>query len=175
MALAGRARRLWNQLVARRYARDHQLVREWAVSGDIETLRPMPLAEARKPLADGRLALVTTAGVHLRSQAPFDMFDTDGDATVRRVPADAAQADVAITHDYYDHREADHDLNVVLPFDRARELVDAGAVGSLSRTARSLMGHIDGRHVATLMEVTAPEIASELVEEEVDFALLTPA
>ncbi|MBT3270517.1 hypothetical protein HN371_25460 [Candidatus Poribacteria bacterium] len=175
MALAGRARRLRNQLAARRYARDHELVREWAVNSDIETLAPTPLAEAGKPLRDGRLALVTTAGVHLDSQPPFDMFDPDGDPTARRVPVDAAPADVVITHDYYDHREADLDLNVVLPAGRLRELADEGVVGSLAHDAFSLMGHIVGSHVATLVEVTGPEIASALVEGKVDYALLTPA
>ncbi len=175
MALTGHARRLRNQIAARRYGRDHQLVRDWAVNSDIETLPPMPVAESSIPVSEGRVALVTTGGAHLRSQTPFDMFDTDGDPTCRRVPIDAPRAEVTITHDYYDRREAERDLNVILPFDRMGEFVDEGMVGSLHGTAYGLMGHIVGGHVATLVEATAPDIASELVEGEVDFALLTPA
>jgi D-proline reductase (dithiol) PrdB len=36
------------------------------------------------------------------------------------------------------------------------------------------MGHIDGPHIKTLMERTAPEVASRLVNSEVDVVLLTP-
>ena len=40
---------------------------------------PIPWKPLNKPLADCRLALVTTAGVHLAGQNPFDVSAKEGD------------------------------------------------------------------------------------------------
>jgi D-proline reductase (dithiol) PrdB len=119
--------------------------------------------------------MVTTAGVHLKSQPPFNMEDPDGDATFRAFPADVDKTDLTITHKYYDHSAADSDINVVLPIDRLRELRDEGVIGRIAPTLYSFMGHIDGPHVKTLMEETAPQVADLLVRDEVDAVFLTPA
>jgi len=37
------------------------------------------------------------------------------------------------------------------------------------------MGHIDGRHISTLVETSAPEVARKLQKDQVDLVLLTPA
>lgn len=86
-----------------------------------------PFAALRKPLSQCKVALITTAGVHLRSQAPFNMDDVDGDATYRELPLTATSDDMTITHKYYDHRDADQDLNVVFPLAHFRDL--AGSRG----------------------------------------------
>jgi hypothetical protein len=36
------------------------------------------------------------------------------------------------------------------------------------------MGHITGRHILTLINSTAPEVARRLKEDNVDVVLLTP-
>lgn len=140
-------------------------------------LRPagVPWAPLRKPLAECRLGLVTTGGVHLVGQPPFDMADPEGDPTYRAFPVDTTREMLTITHDYYDHAAADRDLNVVLPLDRIRELVAEGIVGGLAGTCYSLMGHIDGRHVATLASRTAPEVAGRLMADGAEVVLLAPA
>jgi D-proline reductase (dithiol) PrdB len=135
----------------------------------------IPWAPLRKPLPDCALALVTTAGVHLRTDTPFDMSDRDGDPSFRIVPADAAPAALTITHKYYDHSAADRDLNVVLPLERARELVAARRIGALAPRIYSFMGHVDGPHVPTLVERTAPDVADRLLRDGADAVFLTPA
>src|SRR3954453_3007398 len=50
----------------------------------------IPFARPRKPLAQARVALLTTAGVHLRTQMLFNMENPDGDATYREIPGNAA-------------------------------------------------------------------------------------
>jgi D-proline reductase (dithiol) PrdB len=79
-----------------------------------------------------------------------------------------------ITHDYYDHRDAEQDLTVLFPIQRVRELVAKGHIGSLA-TCYGFMGHIEPPHVATLTQQTAPQVAAKLKQESVDAVLLSPA
>jgi D-proline reductase (dithiol) PrdB len=166
---------LGNRLAVQLFKRVPWLARRWARRHRFVEASGIPWARLRKPLADCRLALVTTAGVHLGTDPPFDMTDPDGDPSVRTIPATAAPADLTITHRYYDHSAADRDLNVVLPLDRARELAAERRIGGLAPRVYSFMGHIDGRHLRTLMERSAPEVAERLVADGADAVFLTPA
>jgi D-proline reductase (dithiol) PrdB len=55
-----------------------------------------------------------------------------------------------------------------------RELVEGGVIGGLAPTHYGFMGHITGRHVPTLMNITAPEVFRRLKAAGVDAVLLTP-
>jgi D-proline reductase (dithiol) PrdB len=136
---------------------------------------PIPFAHLNKSLAECTVSLITTGGVHLTSQPPFDMQDPDGDASLREIPGDVGLADLTITHDYYNHSSADQDLNVVFPLEQFRELAQRGVIGGVGRHHFGLMGHIEGVHLRRLQEKTAPEIAAKLRADGVDFAFLTPA
>lgn len=135
----------------------------------------IPFVRLNKPLRSCRVALITTGGIHLPDQPPFDMADPDGDASFRTIGGDVDPATLVITHKYYDHRDADHDLNIVFPLQHVRDLVSRGVLGSLAPRHFGLMGHIDGRHMPRLLNATAPEIAALLAADQVDVALLTPA
>lgn len=127
-----------------------------------------------KPIEKSVVALVTTAGVHLKGQKPFDMKDPDGDPSYRELPSDTPLDRYMITHDYYDHTDADRDLNIVFPIQRLAELVDKGILGGLAPVNYSFMGHIVGRHAETLIKRSAPEVAEKLKAGGVDIVLLTP-
>lgn len=168
--------RLQNRLVARLYGWRPSLASQWAQRlSPMTNGAPIPWAEPRKPLREATLALVTTGGVHLKLQRAFDMADPNGDPTFREIPVDVSRSAFTITHDYYDHHDAEKDLNLVLPTQRLRDLVEHGALGYLHPTAFSFMGHIDGPHLETLTTVTAPDAAERLREAKVDYALLVPA
>ncbi len=134
----------------------------------------VPWAPARKPLAATTVALVTTAGVHHRDQPPYDMDDHDGDPSFRELDLERPLDSLMITHDYYDHTDADRDLNVVFPVERLRELVAAGEIGGVARLGYGFMGHITGPHLETLKRRTAPEVAERLKKARVDAVLLAP-
>ncbi|HEY5999987.1 MAG TPA: glycine/sarcosine/betaine reductase selenoprotein B family protein [bacterium] len=134
----------------------------------------VPWAPLRTPLARATIALVTTAGVHHRTQPPYDMHDPQGDPSFRELDLSLPLDSLTITHDYYDHRDADRDLNVVFPVERLRELAAAGEIGALAARAYGFMGHIVGRHLETLKRSTAPEVAARLKEARVDAVLLGP-
>ncbi|MBI3637717.1 MAG: hypothetical protein HY216_16110 [Candidatus Rokubacteria bacterium] len=135
----------------------------------------VPWTAVTRPLAGSRATLITTGGVHLAADAPFDMSDPDGDASFRVIPAPAAMADLRITHDYYDHRDADRDPNIVFPLERFRELVAQRVLGGLTAAHFGFMGHITGRLVRTLTEDTIPALMARLFADRPDFVLLVPA
>lgn len=134
----------------------------------------VPWAPVRKPLAASTIALVTTAGLHHRDQAPFDMHDHDGDPSFREIDTTRPPDTLMITHDYYDHADADRDLNVVFPIERLRELAAGGEIGAAADRHYSFMGHITGPHIETLKKTTGPQVAALLKKAAVDAVLLTP-
>jgi len=155
-----------------RWARGRRFAQEGAEEGAGEA---DPWALLPKPLARCRIALVTTGGVHLRSQPPFDMRNPDGDPTFREIPAGTPRGNLVITHDYYDHRDADRDLNVILPLDRLEELAREGRVAGPAPLHLGFMGHVDGPLVERLIRETAPAAARRLAEAGADAVLLAPA
>ncbi len=131
----------------------------------------MPFA---KDLKKCKIALITTAGVHLKSQFPFNMNDPDGDPTYREIPINTPISELMITHDYYDHKDADRDINIVFPIDRLKEMKAEGEIREIAEINYGFMGHIDEEHIKTLINKTSPEIAQRLKKEGVDAVLLTP-
>ncbi len=134
----------------------------------------VPWVALGRPLGTARIALITTGGVHLHSQAAFDMADSAGDPSFRVIPAATDYADLMITHNYYDHRDAERDLNILFPLRRLEELAAEGVIGSVA-TAYSFMGHITAQHLDTLLSTTAPAVARQLRRDRVDAVVLTPA
>ena len=168
--------RLKNRLLARLATRYPVLAQRfidayqpWETEGEI------PWTQVVKPLREARLALVTTAGIHHAGQPPFNMSDKDGDPGFRELDGATLFDAFRITHDYYDHSDADRDPNVVLPLVPLQELVAEGVLGGLAETHYGFMGHIDGRHILTLIEVQAQEVARRLKQDRVDLVLLAPA
>jgi D-proline reductase (dithiol) PrdB len=161
-------------LVGRLYTRVPALARRWGRGFDALAFDEVPFVRLAKPLAQCRLALLTSGGVHLRDQPAYDMADPRGDPSYRAIPAGTPPEHLTITHDYYDHADAERDLNILLPLGLFRELAASGRIGSLA-TCYSFMGHIEPPHVETLLQVTAPQVAGKLKQEKVDAALLTPA
>jgi len=151
------------------------LLDRWAKHARFVEPADIPWTPLSKPLSACKVALVTTTGVHLADQAPFDMDDPEGDHSFREFPIDSPKESFVITHDYYNHADADRDINVVLPVDRLRELASNGTIGEASPLCYSFMGHILGRHLTGLVEESAPAVAALLKRQGVDLVFLTPA
>ena len=164
-----------NRLLAKLFTQLPVLGRLWSRLAKIDVSAGVPWTPMRKALPDCRVCVITTGGLHLETDRPFDMNDPEGDPTFRRIPADAAQADLTITHNYYDHRDADRDYNILLPLDRLRELAATGLIGGLTADHYSFMGHIDGPHLKTLDQQVLPELLRQIKAEQPDFVFLTTA
>jgi D-proline reductase (dithiol) PrdB len=135
---------------------------------------PVPNAPLRKPLAESRLALVSTAGMVAPGQKPFDDTVKGGDWSFREIPADIDPQTLIDTHrsESFDHTGLAEDPNLGFPVDRVRELADRGRIGAVNHRHLSFMGSITAP--GRLQKETAPEAAEMLVADEVDVALLVP-
>jgi D-proline reductase (dithiol) PrdB len=102
------------------------------------------------------------------------MDDPAGDHTFRIIDSKTIEEDFLITHDYYDHRDADKDLNIVFPVTRLKEMAVAKIIGSVAEHHYSFMGHITGSHIEELIEKSAPAATADLLQHSVDAVLLTP-
>jgi D-proline reductase (dithiol) PrdB len=167
-------RRIRNRAVARAITHFPSLSRVFINSHSPRDTSGIPWAPPRKPLGKSKVAVVTTAGVHHRDQTPFDMNDKDGDPSFRTIDTTRPVDSLMITHDYYDHTDADRDINIVFPIERLKELEAEGMIGRVSNVHISFMGHITGRHVDALVKKTSQEAARLLNVMGVDVVLLTP-
>ena len=124
-----------------------------------------------KPLSQCTVGLLTTGGVHLKSDVPFDVANAHGDPSFREIPMDVDSSELAITHTHYNHVDADRDVNCMFPLDRLRELQAEGTIGGGAPVAYNIMGfNPDPAH---LIEETAPEIARRYKADGVDLLFLT--
>jgi D-proline reductase (dithiol) PrdB len=138
------------------------------------TLDPVPFARPRKPLREARVALVTTGGVYLPSQTPFDGGIKGGDASFREIPADTDLAALGIAHksDAFDQTGFRADRNLGFPLERLREMAAHGEIGALNGRALSFMGSITAP--GRLVKETAPAAVALLEADGIDVALLVP-
>ena len=164
-----------DKILGKLFTRFPTLVERWARSNKFVVNLDIPWAILSKELSECRIALVTTGGVHLGCQPPFDMKDKNGDPTFREISSNTPPANLTITHNYYDHRDADQDINVVFPIKRLRELEAKGIIRGIAPRHFSFMGHITGRHLGTLVKRTGPEVARMLKEDGAEAVFLTPA
>jgi D-proline reductase (dithiol) PrdB len=132
-----------------------------------------PLTPLRKPLARCRVSMLTAGGVS-RCEAPPWNPRARNDLRLDEVASDAPSDAFQIHDDYYDHRDADRDLNCLFPIDRLRELAAEGLVGGLApRLWSGFMGRIYKR--SAVIGAAAPALARELEKDRVDLFVLVPA
>lgn len=137
-----------------------------------------PVANAvtplQKPLSTCKVALITTAGLSLPDQAPFDLTIRNGDSSFREIPSDISPQLLEMNQRSwsFDQTGILRDRNLALPLDRLREMQERGEIGALAPYCYSFMGSIVGP--AKLMKESAPEVARRLKADGVDVVLLTP-
>lgn len=134
----------------------------------------IPWTNPGRELKDSSLALVTSAGLHLRDDKPFAADVKGGDTSFRVIPSDAKATDIMQSHTSigFDHTGIYRDLNVTFPLDRMRELVQRGVVGRLSPNAYSFMGAL--RDVSRIVDETGPQVAQQLKNDGAEVVFLTP-
>jgi hypothetical protein len=135
----------------------------------------VPFTPLRRPLAEARLALLTTAAPvrpEAGDQGPRAPYNSAAKFyRVYAVPVDPPP-DLRISHIGYDreHTTAE-DPNTWLPLARLREAVAAGRLGSL---AARVYGVPTNRSQVTTVDVDAPAALALLREDGADMALLVP-
>lgn len=146
---------------------------EWDRKNKLDKLKELTGWDARPwvkppPLAQCRIAIVTTAGVHRKGDRPFGPGATD----YRIIPGDTKAADLVMSHQSvnFDRTGFQEDHNVAFPLDRLNELAKQGVVGAVAEFHYSFMGATQIRQ----LETKAKELAQLLKDDRVDAVLLTP-
>jgi len=139
--------------------------------------RNIPWTRLSRPLSSCRLACLSSAGLALKDDPPFDQEGERrnpwwGDPTHRVLPRGTRAEDIEVYHLHIHPKAIRQDMNVCLPLDRAEELVHDGVLGSLAPSHYAIMGYL--LDAGRLLEETVPKIIARLREEAVDAVLLIP-
>ncbi len=120
------------------------------------------------PLAERRVAIVSTAGLQQRGDRPFAL----GAGDYRLIRGDTPAGDIVMSHvsTNFDRSGFQHDVNVAFPIDRLRELATDGVIGSVADYHYSFMGATDPEDMAPTVAHLAPLLAGD----GVDAILLAP-
>jgi D-proline reductase (dithiol) PrdB len=125
-------------------------------------------------LSNCSIALVTTAGLSLPDQPPFDVTIRMGDSSFREIPADISPQLLEMHQRSwaFDQTGILRDRNLAFPLDRLREMRERGEIGAIASHHYSFMGSIVSP--SKLIKESAPEVARRLAADAVDVVLLTP-
>lgn len=119
-------------------------------------------------LADSRVAIVSTAGLHRREDPVFQ----GGAIDYRIIPGEIESGDLLMSHvsANFDRSGFQQDAEVVFPLNHLRALATADEIGSVATWHYSFMGATDP---ARMVE-SGHEVGRLLREDGVDAALLIP-
>ena len=136
-----------------------------------EAMQPVDPAPWITPVAltQAKVAIVSTAGLHRRSDPPFK----PGAVDYRLLPGEIDFADVVVSHisTNFDRSAFQQDPNLWFPLDRLREMSSGGEIGAVSKWHYSFMG-AQPNHAA--LQAAGEEVGRLLADDEVDVALLVP-
>lgn len=150
------------------------LVQNWI---KLEKPREFPWTPLSKPLNECTVALISSAGLALKTDRPFDQEGERrnpwwGDPTYRILPRTATKRDVKLYHLHIHPRIAEQDLNTILPLQRLLELEERGEVGRSASQHYSFMGYI--LEPQMLLEKSTPAMIQHMRDEGVDIVVLIP-
>jgi hypothetical protein len=138
----------------------------------------IPWTPLSKPLKESTVTFVTSAGISLKTDPPFDMErekrePTWGDRSFRAIPRDATEADIDVNHLHINTGYILQDINVMLPLARMKEFEREGVIGRLAGTAYSFYG-FQWENTDFLTEAIEP-MSIRMREEGVHAVILSPA
>ena len=153
---------------------EKRMLQRW-VSLSRETQIPWtPLA---RPLSQCTVSLVSSAGIALKTDDPFDPeIETQdpwlADPSYRVLPQTVRTGDIEVCHRHINRCFAEQDLNSVLPTERLQELEELSEIGAAAPSHYSYMGYT--LRPERLLRESVPGIVQQLREEHVDVAVLIP-
>jgi len=139
---------------------------------------PIPWTPMKRPLSQTTIALVTSAGISLKADPPFNMERekreaTWGDRSFREIPRETTEKDIDINHLHINTIYIKQDINVMLPLARMAEFEKEGVIGRLAPTAYSFYG-FQWENTDFLNEAIEP-ISKKMKLEKVEAVFMTPA
>jgi D-proline reductase (dithiol) PrdB len=137
----------------------------------------IPWTPLEKSISETTFTLMTSAGISMKSDPPFDMEGekaqpTWGDPSYRQIPKTANENDIEVNHLHVNTAYIKQDLNVMLPLARFQEFEQEGFIGKLAPTCYSYYGY--QMDPTVLLTETMPQVAGKMRQESVEAVLLTP-
>ena len=138
---------------------------------------PFPWTPLKRPLEQATVTLISTAGISMKSERPFDAEGERqnpwwGDPSYRVIPRTATARDVIVSHLHIDARYILEDLNVALPLERLGELETTGVIGCVASSHYSFMGYL--LDPTEFLASTVPAMITRMRAEGVDVAVFVP-
>jgi D-proline reductase (dithiol) PrdB len=132
-----------------------------------------PITPLKKPLTSCRVAMLTSGGVSRKDASPFNP-QARNDLRLDTIDKETSPQFFAINDDYYNHSDADRDINCIFPIERLRDLASEGVIGEVGPHHYSgFMGRIYTR--GAVVNEAAPALVRRLRNERVDVFVLVPA
>jgi D-proline reductase (dithiol) PrdB len=156
-----------------------KLVQSWIeLEAQHERAAEVPWTPLSRPLADSTVALISSAGLALKTDRPFDQEGERrnpwwGDPSYRVLPRTATAKDVTLYHLHIHPRVVEQDLNTLLPLQRLLELEDGGEIGCSAAHHYSFMGYCLEPQV--LLDESTPAMIEQMKQDGVNAVVLIPA
>jgi D-proline reductase (dithiol) PrdB len=152
-----------------------RMIKNWI---NMEQPRPIPWTPLSKPLSECTVTLLSSAGIALKTDRPFDQDGERrnpwwGDPSYRILPKNATQEDVRLYHMHIDPSYAEQDLNCLFPLEHLQEMERRGRIGRMAPRHYSIMGYI--LNPEELLCETVPALIRNLKEDLTDVVVLVPA
>jgi D-proline reductase (dithiol) PrdB len=144
---------------------------EYAENYKFDQTEPTPWSPLKKPLREGKVVLITTAGILLEGQPSFKITQK-GSSEYRALPVHLPRGQIIFEHPDFDPSEAKKDLNVLVPVDRFIELVEERKILELDEEFFSFLGICDDPWE---LEGALTGFAYKLKDSKVDVAFIFPA
>ncbi len=138
---------------------------------------PIPWARLRRPLTEATVALVSTAGLSVRTEPPFDTEGERrnpwwGDPSYRVIPRTVTEADIVVSHLHIETSYIQRDLEVALPLRLLAEAQAEGRIGRIAPSHYRFMGYL--LDPTEFLERSVPAMLERMRAEAVDVALFVP-
>jgi hypothetical protein len=146
---------------------------EWDPEFTFATPGPIPWAAAPLSLADIRIALISTGGLHLAGDPPFRAHEVKlGDTSFRVIPHGSEPASLALDAPYVDDKYLTHDLEVALPMKALERLHADKQVGPPAARHFSFVGGVVRPYPG--LADSAGQIGKILLEDGTGAVILFP-
>lgn len=152
-----------------------RMIKNWI---NMEQPRPIPWTPLAKPLSECTVTLLSSAGIALKTDEPFDQERERqnpwwGDPSYRVLPKTATTEDVRLYHMHIDTSYAEQDLNCLFPLQHLQTMENHGRIGRMGPRHYSMMGYL--LNPEQMLRETVPALIRDLREDLADVVVLVPA
>ena len=152
-----------------------RMIKNWI---SLEKPREIPWTPLHKPLDQCTVALISSAGIALAIDQPFDQEVERrnpwfSDPSFRVIPRGTTARDVRVYHLHINPEFIQRDINCGLPLERLVELETSGDIGRAAQWHYSYIGYTC--QPERLLDESIRAVIGKLREEVVDVVVLVPA